>query len=211
MKIACISDTHGNHYQIDKNLFDGCQMVIHAGDFTYFSQELSAGFFRWFESLDVPEKILISGNHDTLAEFDRKVFDKLLNLEAPSVIYLQDSEYISNSGLKVYGSPWTPRFYDWAFNADQDIQDKWAAIPTDTDILVTHGPPYGVLDRANYKHLGCPHLRYRQFNLSNFKLHVYGHIHAGHGRLIRDGIEFVNAAMVNEKYHLVHKPYIINI
>jgi Icc-related predicted phosphoesterase len=100
-------------------------------------------------------------------------------------------------GLKVYGSPITPTYHDWAFNVlpGSPIAEAWEKIPLDTDVLITHGPPKGILDKNSRDELlGCPELL-RKVKEIKPKLHTFGHVHEGYGFVDIDGIRYVNAAI----------------
>lgn len=123
-------------------------------------------------------------------------------------------------GLRVWGSPWTPWFGNWAysfpdstFNGEAEAEAHWATIPTDVDILVTHGPPRDILDHGSAKmKTGCPALR-QQFDSGRIapKVHVFGHIHAGRGQMTKGGTLFVNAAMCDDGNRLVHGPQWVEV
>jgi hypothetical protein len=134
-----------------------------------------------------------------------------------SIDYLQDERLDlwdeNDQQLVIYGSPWQPEFYNWAFNLPRqgkELEAKWAAIPTDTDILITHGPAQGHLDMSgppyNEPNLGCPLLRHHIDTVSRPKIHVCGHIHGGYGYKFSDGTHFFNASILNERYEYVNKP-----
>ena len=110
-------------------------------------------------------------------------------------------------GIKIYGSPWTPFFYNWAFNLrrGQQIASKWAAIPDDTDILITHGPPYGVLDSASDGSVGCKDLLDR-IEIVKPQYHIFGHIHEGYGEYTRKGTKHLNACSLNSMYQSGNDP-----
>src|SRR5437868_14905360 len=130
-KIVCISDTHNCHDQIEIPESD---ILVHAGDATTSGTvEQVKAFNAWFSSLPHRHKIFIAGNHDWLFERNNELARQLLDAE---ITYLQDSS-VEIEGLKIYGSPWQPRFFDWAFNVDRGdaIAKKWRMIPLDTDIL----------------------------------------------------------------------------
>jgi hypothetical protein len=137
----------------------------------------------------------------------------------PKIIYLQDSSAVID-GLKIYGSPWQPRFFDWAFNLDRgaEMAEKWRMIPTDIDILITHGPPNGILDAVprvwGTEFTGCEELRKRVATIASIgqlKLHVFGHIHCGYGNVEKFGVQFVNASTCDEDYDPTQPPIVIEI
>jgi calcineurin-like phosphoesterase family protein len=251
-RIVCISDTHFNHRGL-KELPDG-DVLIHAGDCTgHGTKAQLKEFLIWFDKWPHKHKILIAGNHDWVFQ-NEEAFRHgpensaaLVRDMAPSVTYLEDSGTVIN-GLNFWGSPWTPRFLDWAFNADRgsevdrldslrvlitpmqeiqlvpvnDIRDHWNLIPDNTDVLVTHGPPFGfgdevekfhnpeVVEKAGDRDLYEAVLRVRPF------LHVNGHLHSGYGQrtLYHDDGQstvIVNASVLNENYKLVNKPIVIEL
>lgn len=156
----------------------------------------------------------------------------------PGVTILIDQEHVID-GIKFYGSPWQPWYYDWAFNfrhptkpmhgvdvipeeaeeALRQAKDTWAKIPDDTRVLITHGPPFGILDAAeDQDKCGCPLLAKRITELLNLRLHVFGHIHEAYGSVeykADDGsgdiLTFVNAAICDLSYNPTHKPIVVDI
>jgi Icc-related predicted phosphoesterase len=185
--------------------------IIHSGDITYRGKESEViDFLNWFSKLDYTYKIFIAGNHDFFFQQARhKEMHKLL----PSgIIYLNDSG-IEINGYKIWGSPITPWFYNWAFNKlrGQSIRKHWDMIPSDTDILITHGPPYGILDAVlNQRHAGCKDLL-KTVNIIKPKVHVFGHIHESYGRIKKDGTQYINCCILNESYEMVNKPVVFEI
>lgn len=213
-KVVCISDTHNFHEQIA--VPDG-DVLIHSGDATVKGTipEVIA-FSEWFAEQRHPYKVLVSGNHDWLYFLDNRLARELTK---PNVIYLEDSS-IEIEGLKIYGSPWQPRFFDWAFNLNRgyELAEKWAMIPDDVEILITHGPPYGILDLVPRKgwdeNTGCEELRKRVEQiaaLGRLKLHVFGHIHCGYGIHEEFGVKFVNASTCDEQYNPTQPPIVIDL
>lgn len=150
--------------------------------------------------------VAIAGNHDF-------VFQKAPDLvpKRPDVwTYLQDQELIWN-GLKIYGTPWQPWFWDWAFNLpEEDLEAIWAKIPDDVDILLTHGPPRGCGDFVGGEHVGSKSLRERILAIDRPILHVCGHIHLGHGSYKLGKALVLNTSVVNEKYVYTHPPVVID-
>jgi hypothetical protein len=126
--------------------------------------------------------------------------------------YLQDG-LIEVGGLRIWGSPWQPWFFDWAFNLPRGpaLASKWALVPDGVHVLVTHGPPAGILDRtANEEAVGCHDLA-RALERILPRLHVFGHIHESYGRLERDGTTFVNASNCDLKYRPVQAPIVVEL
>jgi Icc-related predicted phosphoesterase len=169
-----------------------------------------AGFNYFLSTLPHKHKVIIAGNHDLIFEYN-KLFAESLITEAT---YLLDSS-VEISGIKIYGSPWQPEFCNWAFNKPRGapLRAVWAKIPEDTNILVTHGPPFGILDTISpgQEELGCKDLRSRVQCLKQLKLHCFGHIHGGYGKLLKDGVTYVNASTCNEAYKPVNKPIVVDI
>jgi len=209
-KIVCLSDTHNYSQQIV--VPDG-DILIHAGDATIQGsiQEIVL-FNHWFRNLPHAHKIFVAGNHDWLFETNNHYARTLLD---SSIHYLQDSS-IEIGGLKIYGSPWQPRFFDWAFNLMRgaELAEKWKLIPEDTDILITHGPPFGILDevpRQDFiENTGCEELRKRVETIKP-KLHIFGHIHCGYGTTEKFGVKFVNASNCDESYEPTNAPVVIDL
>ena len=183
MKIWHISDTHSYHELLE--IPEGIDMVIHSGDFSnyydVFKNEPEAlNFLHWFSALEIKHKVLIAGNHDALACLWNTKFKELcIDLD---IIYLENTDVVID-GLKIWGSPYTPQFGNWHFMKSRAKIDRvWQSIPGDTDILVTHGPPKGILDIAEDRHhsiefCGCSALKKQVLKMPNLKLMCFGHIH----------------------------------
>lgn len=234
MKIVLISDSHNRHenihvlrpdddlenmstlYHITGGVYLPVQadMIIHSGDISMGGTEYEVdSFLKWYSKLPYKYKILISGNHDKLFEQQREIVQELLK-KYPNVIYLESSEVVIE-GLKIYGEPRQPSFgYGWAFNVErgEKIKKFWDAIPDDVDILVTHGPPYEILDMTmSGRFVGCVDLANRVKELKNLKIHQFGHIHENAGYEFKNEIHFVNASVLNLRYQLQNKPHIFEI
>lgn len=154
MRIVCLSDTHNHHDFI--TVPDG-DLLIHAGDLTgrgTMPEVLAVN--KWLGTLPHRHKIIIAGNHDFGFEREPALFRSLIT----NAIYLQH-EAVEVAGLKIFGSPYTPWFHNWAFNVQSpaDMARHWSRIPDDTDILITHGPPEGVLDDVVHRPCGCRPLK----------------------------------------------------
>jgi Icc-related predicted phosphoesterase len=209
LKVHHISDTHQHHDMLE--LPKGIDILIHSGDHGNYkdlarnSNEVLKSI-QWLARQDVKHKIAIAGNHDTSVEAG---FMTKTEFESHGIIYLENEEVIIE-GLKFYGSPATPKFGDWAFMYDaQLIQAVWNMIPPDTDILITHGPPKEVLDKA-YKgnssdidFCGCPHLLKRVQEIKP-RWHLFGHIHNNRdlqnaGILFSEHTAFSNGSVVTDR------------
>lgn len=211
MRIVCISDTHSRHDQVEVPEGD---VLVHAGDSTMVGRvEEIIKFNHWLGQLPHPHKILIAGNHDWLFEKEPALAESLIT----NVIYLRDNS-VTIDGVKFYGSPWQPRFMHWAFNLPrgEEIKRKWDLIPEDTDVLMTHGPPHGILDlvpsdmSGNYEHAGCEDLL-RAMRRLRPRLHIFGHIHEGYG-VLKDYVTiFVNASICDAAYRPINAPMVLEL
>jgi Icc-related predicted phosphoesterase len=208
-RITFISDTHGLHSHYD-NLLDSGDVLIHAGDVSNIGKPTEIyDFLNWFSDVDYTHKVFIAGNHDwgfeVMTEIPEIFRDK-------NVHYLFDS-MVEIDGLKIYGSPWQPEFFDWAFNLPRmgkELEETWDRIPENLDVLVTHGPPWGILDVApNNLNVGCELLQTKVTQVSP-KIHVFGHIHGSYGQKTIDGVEYINAAVLGESYKPKNKPVMID-
>lgn len=218
MKITFISDTHTKHKLITGDL-PGGDLLLHAGDISSMGYRAEIDdFCNWFNGLDNYEnKIFISGNHDwgfqdypdEMKEI-LKYYKKIEYLEDNHLLVGEDYENL----VKVWGSPWQPEFYNWAFNLPRNgdgLKDKWNMIPTDTDILITHGPAWGYVDKiiGTSQPLGCELLIERIKEIKP-KIHVCGHIHSGHGYYFDGDTHFINAAVLGERYTYQNKPLTVD-
>ena len=209
MKLTFISDTHTKHDILN---LSGGDVLIHSGDFmnSGYHRDNIMDFLDWFIDQPYKHKIFIAGNHDRYFEDNPEETKQILD-----VVYGGLVTYLEDSGTKigdvnVWGSPWQPEFMNWAFNLPRqgtELNDKWNLIPENTDILITHGPPYGYLDKLPNipENLGCELLRERVKEVKP-KIHVFGHIHYGHGYTTNGDTHFINAAVLNEEYQHEHKP-----
>lgn len=182
MRIFHCSDTHRKHHQLNVPEVD---MIIHSGDFSDtrkpdINRNEVVDFINWYSSLPIKHKILVAGNHDT------SIFHKhFLRSEIPDNIVYLENESCEIEGIKFWGGPQTPTFgKNWAWNVDRaKIHEYWDLIPRDTDVLITHGPPMGILDATthiNIEQVGCRNLL-KQVAEIQPKLHCFGHIHNSPG------------------------------
>lgn len=221
MRITIISDTHEKHSEL--NLEPG-DLLIHCGDFTnkgnYFKIR---DFLDWMVKQPFKYKVFVAGNHEVgldkgpNREGKLDLIDSFVKMNE-GFHYLENSS-ISIEGLKIYGSPITPEFYSWAFNVRRGakIAKYWSMIPDDTNILITHGPPMGILDFAENdwgepERAGCQDLRARIEQLKNLKLSAFGHLHRQgcSSAKLNDKI-FVNAAMCDDKHQINRMPITIEL
>ena len=228
MKLTFISDTHTQHSKLS---LKGGDVLVCAGDIMGSGYDFSEveDFAKWFGSQPYKHKILVAGNHDrlfddqhmkeqltrysSLAGFQLRAEDCQKVLEDAGIIYLNDSG-ITIDGVKFWGSPVQPWFFNWAFNRErgEDIKQHWDLIPNDTDVLITHGPPKGFGDLVKMrgssnrgKRVGCKDLL-EAVRRSEPKIHVFGHIHEGYGMNPLGKTMFINASVVDEHYRQINDP-----
>jgi hypothetical protein len=220
MRIAAVSDLHGHLPAVpacDLLLLPGDLCPVRGGHDVHHPRQqalwLAGPFRNWLSVVPAAEVVATPGNHDFIFQQAPELVPAGLRW---TCLIDQPAEKF---GLRIWGTPWQPWFYDWAYNADPDkMKEVAAAIPADTDLLVMHGPPRGFGDRVTrrggdgplYEHVGCPHLLARTAELAGLKLAVYGHIHSGHGvyKVIRPGGShdtlLANVSLVDEAYRPVH-------
>jgi predicted phosphodiesterase len=211
MKIVALSDMHG---QLPRQV-PACDLLLLAGDATpvvnhglnFQASWLDGEFRSWLKHLPARKIIGIAGNHDLVFEHAPE--------KVPSDLpwtYLQDSG-ITWEGLHIWGTPWQPWFWDWAFNGNPDrLQRQWALIPNDTDILVVHGPPRGygdgVPEKDGVRLCGCPYLLERIKEIQP-RLVVFGHIHEGRGEWQLGRSRLANVTIVDAQYRAAYDPYVL--
>lgn len=218
MIVDCCSDLHGEFPTLEP----GGEVLIVAGDFTASDTEPEYfRFFDWLYEQKHKKKVIVPGNHDTLMEKE--------NYKGPAGVMEGVFDFLCDSGtefqgMKIWGSPWTAAFpgmnphcmgYTIIMGCDTDdwLAEHWGMIPPDTDILITHCPPFGVMDRSRNK-VRCGsqslydiHHKWR----IHPRLHVFGHIHEGYGVIERGGTIFVNASHMNGDYECVNPPIRLEI
>jgi Icc-related predicted phosphoesterase len=178
MLLGLLSDTHTLHRRLTLPPVD---LLVHAGDI---SRRGTPGeildFLDWYGEQEARARVLVAGNHDFWAEANPEEMHRLCRERA--IQYLQD-EGAEVLGLRAWGSPVTPYFRGMAFNRERGAASRahWEHIPKDLDLLVTHGPPHGVLDRTFFGlQVGCEELRAAVLARPP-RLHVFGHIHEAAG------------------------------
>ena len=208
MRIVCISDTHGAHHGLHLPPGD---MLLHAGDVSSRgTEEQVADFLDWFGKLPYPHKVLVAGNHDFY--FEQAPREDIRALIPEGVTYLNDSG-VELGGLRIWGSPIQPWFFDWAFNRQRgaDIQQHWDLIPPEVDILITHGPAYGILDQTvGGEAVGCEDLL-NTIRRVRPQVHLAGHIHEAYGVAEHEGTLYINASILNVRYRIANDPVILEV
>ena len=213
MKIVAVSDLHGTLPEIPS-----CDLLLIGGDIcpvrnhqvAFQGEWLDRVFRAWLSQLPARKIVGVAGNHDF-------VFEQRPDL-VPSDLpwtYLQDSG-TEWEGLNIYGTPWQPWFYDWAFNLyEPDLIPKWDLIPAGTDILVLHGPPFSFGDglpekNDTVRHTGSPSLL-RRIEVVAPKLAIFGHIHEGRGEWQHGATRLANVTILDERYQHVHPPWVFEL
>lgn len=206
MKLVLTADIHERHNRIEVPEGD---VFITAGDFTMRGDPGKIKDFNaWLATIPCKHKIIIAGNHDFYFEKHPTSARKLIT----NAIYLEDEE-TTIDGIKFYGSPWQPRFFDWAFNLDRGeaLRQKWSWVPNNTDVLITHGPPFQILDKCpDRRRVGCQDLLNKVQQVKP-KVHVFGHIHHSYGIERIDGITYTNASICDERYKPTNKPVVLDL
>lgn len=216
--ICALSDTHGKHRQLTLPPHD---ILIHAGDSTNVGEphELK-DFAMWLDEQESSHIVCTFGNHELWAQKNLEEARSIMTKYCPA-INLLIHETVDIEGIKIFASPATPFFHSWAWNyARHDsevemrniehIQTIWDKIKIDTDIIVTHGPAYRVLDQNKEgEHCGDYNLMSTIIDLQP-SIHICGHIHEGFGHENHDGIDFYNVSICNRTYLPINPITIIN-
>ncbi|TBW30136.1 metallophosphatase domain-containing protein [Gramella sp. KN1008] len=205
MRLVCLADTHNQHRDIAIPEGD---ILIHAGDCTDGgTRNETSDFLAWFSEQPHQHKILVPGNHDFY-------FQKAGNLiDIPENIHLLIDNGREIEGLQFWGSPVCPGNGNWAFIRERGthIKKHWDLIPDTTDILITHTPPYGILDQiGSGAHIGCEELA-KTLELVQPKYHFFGHIHQASGRLQRSGTSYFNLSILDERFRIMHSPAVLDL
>lgn len=207
MKIIAFSDCHGHHERLV--VPDG-DVLIFAGDHCHFGDaEDVKKFAAWSEKLPHKYKLFVPGNHDRPYETDGR-FEWMIS--KAGWCYLENAGIVID-GIRFYGSPDQPIFFNWAFNrTPEQLKKSWDAIPQDTQVLITHCPPYGYLDKTREgEAVGCKDLRQRVDKLGALNLHIFGHIHHSRGEVVTPKTIYANVSVCNERYELMHGCYEVEI
>lgn len=221
-RICFISDTHSYHDAV--TIPDGVDILVHCGDNTIegANWEMSK-FIEWFGNQKPRHKIFINGNHEVkvseLGDLTRIMVNSHNRMFMTNIHYLEETG-IEIEGIKFWGSPYTLEFFDWAYMYPRDEESgrkRWEGIPADTDVLVTHGPPFGILDSVlpatgyPFTNAGCSELLKKVIEVKP-KVHSFGHIHETYGvRKPNDSDTlFINASTCNGNYVPVHPVIVVD-
>ena len=228
MKIVVISDTHTKHSKLTT---PECDVLVHCGDFTYQGKYWKVkSFYDWLCQQPATHKLVIAGNHEETFDRTHPQYNpacKAIIADAydDSIHYLEDSEIVIE-GIKFYGTPWTPRFYDWAFNgitdADlpyqnggQSLTEVYNRIPEDVQVLIAHGPPYDICDLSENGDERTGSIEMRRMTrekLGMLRLYLCGHIHEARGMEVTDGnITYINASSLARDYKTISDPILIQL
>lgn len=223
MRIVAISDIHGKWNKIT---IPECDILISTGDYSFRGEKhMVRDFHKWLNEQPAKHIVSIQGNHElwVQANFEEA---KQIALESCPRVHFIDHNLVEIEGIRIFGSAWTPWFHNWAWNGARSLEeaqhkqipylkDKWDNIPTEVDIIATHGPCYGFLDQVYHvdgvtpkEKVGCD-LLYNKFINSKAKIHICGHIHSGHGHKEFNGKHFYNASICGETYMVDYEPIII--
>lgn len=197
MRILHISDTHGQHHQLSD--MPRADVIVHSGDISFAGSEDEAfDFIQWFSSLPYTYKVFIAGNHDNCLHE--------ANIEGlpENCFYMYHSSVVIN-GLKFHGMP---LFMEDIISGNYD--ESFQKIPDDTDILMTHQPPYGILDNSANIHYGDRDLLQTVMDIRP-RYHLFGHIHDAYGMEKGKDTLFANASIVDVHYRLLNKPFLFEI
>jgi Icc-related predicted phosphoesterase len=216
MKFIALSDTHGQHRSKKLNKFlqeNSADVLLFAGDLQRNNLDDGTDFIDWLYNLPQKYKVITFGNHD--GNFDYAIERAKLY----SNIFILNNEAVVIDGIKIWGSPDSLIFLNWFFmKTDDELEKIYKNIPEDVDIIITHTPPFGIMDKTVDGILtGSVNLLNRLLQLSKLKYHIFGHIHecSGIGKLnhysLAEDITFINASILNENYQLSHDPIMFEI
>ncbi|MBF6598498.1 MAG: metallophosphatase domain-containing protein [Fermentimonas sp.] len=201
MNILHLSDTHNLHRQLSN--MPAADIIVHSGDISFAGTgEEVLDFIEWFGNLDYKYKIFIAGNHDLALE--RKAPERIQRFLP------QNCYYLCNSGVTINGiNFWGVPFF-FSEELEENYRQELNLIPDNTDILITHRPPHGLLDNSSNFSYGCPHLLQKVAEIRP-QYHLFGHIHDAYGIVKQVPTTFANAAVVDTQYRLLNKPFVLKV
>jgi len=199
MRILHISDTHNNHHLL--NNLPAADIIIHSGDLSNAGTGKEVNdFVQWFVELDYQHKIFVAGNHDDCL-YGKK--SEIIQRFLPT-----NCHYLCHSGIEINGIKFWGEPYFWSDDVEGGFRQIMAQIPGDTDVLISHRPPYGILDTAGDA-FGCPDLLLAVLKIAP-RYHLFGHIHASYGSEKWGATTFVNAALANQNNELVREAVVLD-
>lgn len=208
MQVVAFSDSH---WKLDDLILPEGDVLICAGDWSVSNGGMSdlIKFSLFIKKQPHTHKIIISGNHDFIGQSEPSIVKE--SLKEAGAIYLSDSGVIINNTI-FYGTPWCPEFMNWAFmKPDYELGRYFNRIPKETDILITHTPPYGICDSTEDGfNVGSQKLLDRVLDVKPAH-HIFGHIHGCYGTEYSGNTVFHNVSVCNEKYELVNKPIVFEV
>jgi Icc-related predicted phosphoesterase len=206
-KIICFSDLHGQYSKKLTQWFTNNpgDLLLFAGDIQCNNFDTGEKFLSWINMLPYKDKVIIFGNHDGNYEYTLDLVRQYDN------IYILNHKSINIQGIKIFGSPYSLPFLDWYFmKTEKELKILYEEIPEDTDILITHCGPFGVLDlTVDGIVTGSISLANRISKLKNLKYNIFGHIHESYGIKIIDGVNYINASVLDDKYKLKNLPVVV--
>lgn len=227
MKLLHFSDTHGKHLKMHLHLKEKPHVAIFSGDLTNAGERWQIeDFLEWFADIPADYHVFVGGNHDLSMDpwrgtnnghIPEWLRDELLRFESKEGNFYLENSSVVIDGVKFWGSPITPWFYGeyWAFNkhrTDSEIGEVWKQIPHDTDVLITHGPPYGKLDRViiGDKLVGCERLAYHIKRVKPL-LNLFGHIHEAYGCDQDVHTHYFNGSILDLSYKIKNEPWLLDV
>jgi Icc-related predicted phosphoesterase len=206
LRILALSDTHEQHFELE---LPSADLLLYAGDSTWQGYPYAVeAFNKWLgEQTHIAEKVIIAGNHDFWFESHPEYARKAIT----NATYLQDESCYVND-VHIYGTPWQPFYYNWAFQCEteEELGIKFSKIPKDTDILVSHCPPYGILDQNKHaQSIGSKILGEWIVSIRP-KVVIFGHNHEGYGHIEKDGTHYINVATCDHHYRPINKPVLFD-
>jgi Icc-related predicted phosphoesterase len=209
MRACHISDCHDVYQDLNLLVPQDIDILFITGDMTYRGKESEMEVFM-SDLIKLKRRInhivCVFGNHEVGCQGREQEY----KIKFASIgVVLLNHESIEINGIKIFGSPYTPEFFDWAFMYDpKDAEAIWNLIPLDTQVLLTHGPAYKILDKCPNGNVGCPTLREKVLSgLPVLKYHLFGHLHESYGTIETRGILFSNGSIMNGRYKFINKPF----
>lgn len=204
MKIVAVSDIHGKW---NKLKIPECDVLISAGDYSFTGERhIVRNYHEWLNEQPATHIISGQGNHEVWVENNFEEAKQIALTACPRAFFVEEGG-ITIDDINFWYSAITPWFHDWAYNrrAGRDIEEHWKKIPENTNVLITHGPPYGILDTVPFPD-GTPKERVGCWTLNAYierikpDIHIFGHIHHSHGQKHENGISYYNVSVCDEQY-----------